>query len=105
LILDAIGRYALVVGRPDRPKLKVSAPRKDIPAAELGEAARAFGANFGTWSGDDAGKTLIRKYEIALIPINDKNEIKQAVSLAKDELKLVRVTAGVTVESIYRRAK
>jgi len=106
LILDATGRYAAVNGAPDRPKLKVTAPRKDIPAAELGEAARTFGANFGTWSVNEADKTLIRKFELALIPNNDNNETKATVSLAKGELKLVGVTpAGSTVESVYRRAK
>jgi hypothetical protein len=105
LILDASGRYAAVIGRPDRPKLKTTI-RRDMAAGELGEAARAFGANFGTWSINEAEKTLIRKFEIALIPNNDNNEIKQSINLAKDELKLVQVTAaGNTVESVYRRAK
>jgi hypothetical protein len=43
LILDATGRYALVQGRPDRAKFKTSGNvRVDTPAAEFGEAARAF---------------------------------------------------------------
>ena len=106
LILDGSGHYAFVAGAPDRPKLKITTPRKDIPAAELGEAVRSYGANFGTWSVDEKSKTLIRKYQLALIPNNDTQEVKQAVSLAKGELKLVQVTAaGATVESVYRRAK
>lgn len=105
LIIDARGRYAFVAGSPDRPKLKTTV-RKDISAAEFGEAARAFGANFGTWSVNEADKTLIRKYELALIPNNDTNEVKATVSLSKDELKLVQVSsAGATTESVYRRAK
>ncbi len=107
LILDASGRYAVVIGRPDRPKFKPSANlRADTPAAEFGEAAKGFGANFGTWSVNEADKTLIRKFELALIPNNDNIETKATVSLAKGELKLVRVTAaGATFESVYRRAK
>src|SRR4051794_22581329 len=51
LILDAGGKYAQMWGRPDRPKLKASEDlRRDTPAAELGEAARGFATNFGTWS-------------------------------------------------------
>ncbi|RPI41015.1 MAG: hypothetical protein EHM59_21085, partial [Betaproteobacteria bacterium] len=46
LILDASGRYAQVTGNPDRPKLTTTV-RSQIPAAELGEAARTFGARFG----------------------------------------------------------
>src|SRR5438045_4874728 len=51
LILDSGGRYAVVQGRPDRPKFKAgNNVRVDTSAAEFGEAARAFAANFGIWS-------------------------------------------------------
>src|SRR5438128_403055 len=60
LILDTSGRYAAVLGRPDRAKFKASDDiRKDTPAAEFGEAAKAFAANFGAWSVNEADKTLI----------------------------------------------
>ena len=104
LILDASGRYAQMTGRPDRPKFKTPV-RRDIPAAELGEAARAFGAVFGTWSVNEADKTLILKNELSLIPNNDNDERKHSVSLAKDELKLVVSAAGTTTELVYRRAR
>ena len=104
LILDASGHYAFVAGAPDRPKLKTTV-RRDIPAAELGEATRTFAANYGTWS-VEGDKTLIRKFQLAVIPNNDNQEVKYTVSLAKGELKLVQVTAaGATVETVYRRAK
>jgi len=107
LIFDASGRYAAVTGRPGRPKLKPSANlRKDTPAAEFGEAARAFAANFGTWSVNEADKTLIRKFQIALIPNNDSNETKASVSLAGDELRLtITPAAGGKNETVFRRAK
>jgi hypothetical protein len=55
LILDASGRYALATMKPDRPKFKTSGNvRLDTPAAEFGEAARAFASNFGTWSVNEA---------------------------------------------------
>jgi len=105
LILDASGRYAQMTGRPDRPKFKTTV-RRDIPAAELGEAARAFRAAFGTWSVNEADKTLIQKNELSLIPNNDNNERKTSVTLAKGELRLGRVSAvGTTTELVYRRAK
>src|SRR5215470_14236987 len=51
LILDSGGRYAQVWGQADRPKFKASGNlRLDTPAAEYGEAARAFVGNFGTWT-------------------------------------------------------
>jgi len=63
LILDASGRYALVQSKVERPKFKTTGNiRLETPAAEYGEAARAFAANFGTWS-VEGDKTLIRKYE------------------------------------------
>jgi hypothetical protein len=107
LILDASGRYAYVAGRPDRPKFKAtSSVRSEATVEEFAAAAREFAANFGTWSVNEPDKTLIRKYEIALIPNNDRNETKASVSLAGDELKLtIMTTAGGRNETVYRRAR
>jgi hypothetical protein len=107
LILDASGRYAVVQGRPDRPKFKATENvRAKATAEEFAAAAREFAANFGTWSVNEADKTLIRKYEIALIPNNDRNEVKASISLTRDELKLTIIpAAGGKNETVYRRAK
>jgi hypothetical protein len=107
LILDAGGRYALVQGRPDRPKFTAgNNVRIDTPAAEFGEAARAFAANFGTWSVNEADKTLIRRYEAALIPNAEGSETKVTVSLTGDELKLSGADAvGLRTDAVFRRAK
>jgi hypothetical protein len=107
LILDASGRYAHMAGRPDRPKFKTSGNlRLDTPAAEFAEAARAFAANFGTWSVNEADKTLTSRLEAALIPNNEGSEIKESISLAGDELKLVaNLASGGRGEAVYRRAK
>jgi len=105
LILDASGRYAQVTGRPDRPKLTTT-NRPDIPAAELGEAARSFGAGFGTWTVNEPDKTLVQKTELASIPNSAGNETKSSLRLAGDELRLVNSRpGGGTTEIIYRRAK
>ena len=71
------------------------------------EATRAFGANFGTWSVNEADKTLVLKFELALIPNNNTSEVRSSVALSKDELSLVQVspTTGAKNEWIYRRAK
>jgi Lipocalin-like domain len=106
LMLDAGGRYAQVTGRADRPKFKASNPRLDTPAAEYGEAARAFGGNFGTWTVNEADKTLTRRFEAALVPNVEGTEEKFSVSLAGDELKFVRTEAtGARTDVVYRRAK
>jgi hypothetical protein len=105
LILDASGRYAQVTGRPDRPKLSTT-NRQEIPAAELGEAARSFGAGFGTWTANEPGRTLVQKTELGLIPESAGNETKSSLALAGDELRLVNSRpAGGTTELVYRRAK
>jgi hypothetical protein len=108
LILDASGRFAWVSGRPDRPKFKTSPgkARSEGTAEEFTAAARTFGANFGTWSVNEADKTLTQHYEAALIPNNEGTEDKNSVSLAGDELKLSwpRV-AGGRGDEVYRRAK
>ena len=107
LILDAGGRYANVLGLPDRPKCKATSDlRAEATAEEWAAAARGFAANFGTWSVNEADKTLIRKFEIALIPNNDGIETKSSVSLARDELTLTIIpAAGGKNEAVYRRAK
>jgi len=66
LILDAIGRYAVVQGRVDRPKLK-SAVRRDVTKQEFGAAALDFAANFGTWA-VTVDKALALRVEGALNP-------------------------------------
>jgi hypothetical protein len=108
LILDAGGRYAQVHGRTDRPKFKASADARLVtPAAEYGEAARAFAGNFGTWSANEADKTLTRRYEAALIPNVEGTDTKASVDLSGDELKLTTTSpvTGVRTDQVYRRAK
>jgi hypothetical protein len=107
LILDAGGRYASVTGRPDRAKFKATSNlRSAATVEEFAAAARGFGANFGTWSVNEADKTLTRKFEIALIPNNDTQETKASVSLAGDELKLTATpAAGGRNDTVFRRAK
>jgi len=108
LILDAGGRYASVLGRPDRPKFK-AANRLQLDATldELKTAILGFGANMGTWSVNEADKTLTRRFEIALIPNNEGTERKDSISLAGDVLTLVRTQAdsGARTEAVYRRGK
>lgn len=104
LILDASGRYAQVTGNPERPKLSTTV-RKDIPAAELGEAARSFGARYGAWRIDGADKTLLLTSELPMFTEQAGIERKLAVSVMGQELKLVESQAGSTTEFVFRRAR
>jgi hypothetical protein len=109
LIFDAGGRFANVFGKPDRPKLK-SGPRAgvnrpEVTAQEFGAAALEFGANYGTWSINEADKTLTRRLEGALDPNNEGIEGKSTVSLAGDELKLTTTNPAGIRDIVYRRAR
>ena len=100
LILDASRRYAYVAGHPDRPKFKTSGnARLEGTAEEFTAAVRTFIANFGTWSVNEADKTLTLREEGALVPPYEGTEFKESVSLAGDELKLSwNAAAGGRVE-------
>src|SRR5271157_2071942 len=66
LFIDAGGRYSEIGERSDRPKFKsASQPTTE----ELAAATRDyFAANFGTWSVNEADKTLTQRFDGALGP-------------------------------------
>ena len=106
LILDVSGRYASVIAARARPKF--STPnRSEAKAEEFKAAALGLVANFGTWSVNEADKTLTSHYEGALFPNIEGTEAKSTVSLSGDELKLIQPSPvlGGRSESVYRRAK
>jgi len=105
LILDASGRYAQVIAARGRPKF--STPnRSEAKAEEFKAAALGLVANFGTWSVNEVDKTLTGHYEGALFPNIEGTDVKSTVSLAGDELKLIRQSPAPSgSESVYRRAK
>jgi len=105
LMFDAGGRYAAVGGPSNRPKFKsVSQPTTE---ELVGAVENYYAANYGTWSVNEADKTLTRRYESALRPNNEGTDLKDTVSLAGDELKISGVVpaSGTKIESVYRRAK
>ena len=108
LVLDAGGIYAQVLARPGRPKFK-SINRFSFEATpeELKVAVIGTVATFGTWSVNEADKTLSRRPEASLLPNDEGIEQKYSVSLAGDELKTITVNSltGLKTEMVYRRAK
>jgi hypothetical protein len=104
LILDASGRYAQVTGNPERPKLSTTV-RKDIPAAELGEAARTFGARYGAWSVDEADRTLTLTNVLPMIADPAEAARKAAATVSGKELKLVESQTGSRTEFVFQRAR
>ena len=106
LILDANGRYANVIAARGRPKL-ASGNRSEVPAEQFKAAAMGLAANFGTWSVNEADKTVTRHVEGALFPNIEGTDAKITVSLSGDELKLIEPSPllGGRNDSVYRRAK
>jgi lipocalin-like protein len=105
MILDPGGRYATVWGR--RGRNKFNAPekfRQITPDAEFGQAAREFGANFGTWSVNEADKSLIQRWEGAVVLNVEGQETKASINLAGDELKLSSTyRRSYKTDAVYRR--
>src|SRR5882757_2139263 len=86
-IFEAGGRYATLGGNSDRPKFKIAS---QPTTEELAATTRDYYANFGTWSVNEADKTLTRRYESALRTNNEGEAVKETFSLAGDALTLSR---------------
>jgi hypothetical protein len=106
LIFDAGGRYATILAARGRPKLSTG-NRTEAPAEEFKAAALGLVANFGTWSVNEADKTLTYHYEGALFPNIEGTEVRNSVVLNGDELKVTQPAPvlGGRGEVVYRRAK
>jgi hypothetical protein len=105
LMLDASGRYAQLIAAGGRPKTATSAVnRTEVKPEEYKAIAQGLLANFGTWSVNEADKTVATHVEGALFPNVEGTDINLTVSLVGDELKTVGANpaAGGTV---WRRSK
>ena len=107
LIFDVSGRYSQTQVRAGRSNFK-SANRMQATPAESAAAMNDSLAQFGTWSVDEASKTIVLKIEGSLIPNAEGTEGKRIVSsLTADELRFTNPgpALGGKNESVYRRAK
>jgi len=87
LILDASGRYAQTQMRADIPKFK-SNNRFEATPEENKAAMQGSLANFGTWSVNEADKTIVLRREASLLPNDAGTDSKRVIiSLTADELK------------------
>jgi hypothetical protein len=101
LSFDASGRYVEVIAARGRPKFTAG---RNSPADEYKAAARGFGANFGTWSANDADKIITLHVEGALFPNREGTDENDVVTIVGDELRLVEASPVPSVE-VWRRAK
>ncbi len=89
-ILDARGRYMTTIAERGRPKFTNprAIPRDAHPAEEYKAAAMGLFAQFGTWSVNEAEKTIAYHVDGALFPNIEGTDAKVTISLSGDELKI-----------------
>jgi len=105
LSLDANGRYTQVIAARGRPKATSVANRAEVKPEEYKAVAEGVVAQFGTWSVNEANKTLTRKAEGALFPNAEGVETKFSISLTGDEVKFGAVNNPAGGATVWRRAK
>jgi hypothetical protein len=107
LIFAANGQYAQIIVNPDVPKFKVNNRLKGTPEENMA-AVHGTTANFGTWTIDEASKTITVRNAGGMFPNGAGEESKRIVSSATaDELRLSTplTAAGLRSDNVWRRAK
>ena len=105
-VFDASGQWVQIITRSDVPKFAVNNRQKGTPqentAAVLGTTA-----TFGTWTVDDASKTLTVRYVGGMFPNQIGTESKRTISVTADELRVMNpaTASGVISNTVWRRAK
>jgi hypothetical protein len=107
LIFDAGGRYMLMINRADLPKF--TANRVDRGTAEENQAVmKGMIATFGTYSVNDADKTVMTQVEGGSFPnLHGRSQKRVIKTLTAEELKYANpaTTTGASAEVTWRRAK
>jgi Lipocalin-like domain len=107
LVLDGNGRTSFILVSSARPKF--ASNNRNTGTADENKAAMQGGlAFFGTWSVDEADKSLITRIEGSTFPNWDGHELKRTItSLTDDELKYINpaVSVGGSAETVWRRVK
>jgi hypothetical protein len=105
-VFDASGQYMQIISRSDVPKFATNNRLKGTPE-ENTAAVRGITATFGTWTVDEAGKTLTVRYAGSMFPNQIGTESKRMISVTADELKVTNpaTASGVISNTVWRRAK
>jgi hypothetical protein len=105
-VLDASGQYVQIIWRSDVPKFKANS-RLNGTAEENAATVHGTTANFGTWTVDEASKTLTVRYVGSLFPNQAGSESKRTVSVTGDELRVTNPAtgSGMRSDTVWRRAK
>jgi Lipocalin-like domain len=105
-VLDASGQYVQIIWRSDVPKFKANSRLKGT-AEENAATIQGTTANFGTWTVDEASKTLTVRYVGSLFPNQAGSDSKRIVSVTGDELRVSNPAtgSGMRSDTVWRRAK
>jgi hypothetical protein len=105
LVLADNGQYAQIIVHPDRPNFKVNNRLEGTPE-ENTAAVHGTTAAFGTWSVDEANKTITVRNEGGMFPNQVGTESKRTVTLQGDQLRVNNPTpaSGGRSESVWKRS-
>jgi hypothetical protein len=107
LIFDANGHYSLLESRANIPKFAANNVNQGT-AEENKAVLQGMIAHVGTWSVDEASKTLNTNIEAGSFPnLNGGSQKRTITLLTADELKYANpaTTAGTSSDVVWRRAK
>lgn len=104
---DASGRFFVMFARPDLPKI-ASTDRTKVTPQEAQAINVGSIAYFGTYTVEDASKTLLLRIESSTYPNQLGTEAKRVIgSLTADELTYTNTTpiGGGAITTAFKRAK
>jgi len=107
LVFDGNGRYSLIFMRSDLPRFAASAADKGT-AEENKAVMQGMVAHFGTYTVNEADKTIVSRAEGSWFPNQVGTEAKRTItSLTADELKYTNpaTALGTTAHTVWRRGK
>jgi hypothetical protein len=106
-IFDASGHYATILAPRGRPKFNtpgatnLAEVRSQATPEQYKAAAMGLFVNFGTWSVNEADKTITYHYDGALFPNVEGTDAKTNVSVTGDELTFITPIG----RGVYRRIR
>src|SRR5438445_2293193 len=104
-VFDANGRFVVVFARSDLPKLAAQDPMKST-SAENKAIMEGSIAYFGTYTVDEAAKTISMRIETSTFPNQVGMEQKRTFSISANELRLTNTTplTGNTINYVLKRS-
>jgi hypothetical protein len=107
LMLDPSGRFSFMISKATLPKFASNNVNQGT-AEENKAVVQGIIAYFGTWTVDEASKTLTTNIEAGSFPnLNGGSQKRTITSLTADELKHHNpaTTIGTSTDVVWRRAK